>query len=263
MNDKISVVINTYNASRHLRRVLDSVRGFDEVVVCDMESTDDTVQIAREYGARVVTFPKGDHRICEPARDFAIHSAIHPWVLVVDADEIVPPGLREYLYREIRGEIGAEALDVPRINHFLGRPIAGSPDYQLRFFLRDRTHWPPVIHSRPQVDGRIRRIPAEPDLSLFHLANAGVADRIEKMNVYSEYEIPKYIGRRYGVGKMLLRPLWFFIKNFILGGGFRDGRRGLIIAYMSAMYQMTLLSKIVEKQFQEKGDKEKGKEHQP
>ena len=55
---KISVVINTYNARQHLRQVLESVKDFDEVVVCDMESTDDTCDIAREYGCRIVTFPK-------------------------------------------------------------------------------------------------------------------------------------------------------------------------------------------------------------
>ena len=46
----ISVVINTYNAQQHLAKVLESVKDFDEVVVCDMESTDDTVKIAEGYG---------------------------------------------------------------------------------------------------------------------------------------------------------------------------------------------------------------------
>ena len=64
---KISVVINTYNARQHLQKVLESVKGFDEVVVCDMESTDDTVAIAREYGCKVVTFPKrACPHVCHP-----------------------------------------------------------------------------------------------------------------------------------------------------------------------------------------------------
>ena len=53
---KISAVLNTYNASQYLDRVLDSLSGFDEILVCDMESTDDTVEIARRHGCRVVTF---------------------------------------------------------------------------------------------------------------------------------------------------------------------------------------------------------------
>ena len=97
----ISVVINTYNAQRDLEAVLESVKDFDEILVCDMESTDETVAIARRHGCRVVTFPKADHKSAEPARTFAIQSASCPWVLVVDADELVTPQLREELYRRI------------------------------------------------------------------------------------------------------------------------------------------------------------------
>ena len=78
MNDenKISVVINTYNAEQHLTKCLEAVKEFDEVVVCDMESTDHTVAIAREYGCKVLTFPKANHKSAEPARTFAIQSRI-------------------------------------------------------------------------------------------------------------------------------------------------------------------------------------------
>ena len=55
--DRISVVINTYNAEKFLAQVLESVKDFDEVVVCDMESTDRTLEIARQYGCKIVTFP--------------------------------------------------------------------------------------------------------------------------------------------------------------------------------------------------------------
>ena len=65
--NKISVVINTFNAALHLKRVINAVKDFDEVLVCDMESTDDTVRIAKENGCRVVTFPKAGHSIVEPA----------------------------------------------------------------------------------------------------------------------------------------------------------------------------------------------------
>ncbi|MBQ5705156.1 MAG: glycosyltransferase, partial [Bacteroidaceae bacterium] len=53
----ISVVINTYNASKHLTEVLETVKDFDEVLICDMESTDNTLEIAEKYGCRIVTFP--------------------------------------------------------------------------------------------------------------------------------------------------------------------------------------------------------------
>lgn len=79
---RISVVINTYNASAHLSQVLESVKGFDEIVICDMESTDQTLDIAREYDCRIVTFPKKNYNIVEPARNFAIQQASYPWIQI-------------------------------------------------------------------------------------------------------------------------------------------------------------------------------------
>lgn len=133
-NNKISVVINTYNASQHLARVLETVKDFDEIVICDMESTDDTCDIAKRYGCKIVVFPKGDCKICEPARQTAIDAASHKWVFVVDADELVPMQLKDYLYGLIAHEDVAQGYYVPRKSKFMGRFMhCFYPDYQLRF----------------------------------------------------------------------------------------------------------------------------------
>ena len=150
MEKKISVVINTYNAEQHLSACLEAVKDFDEVVVCDMESTDRTVEIANEHGARVVTFPKGEHKSAEPARTFAIQSATNPWVLVVDSDEIIIPELRAYLYHRIQEPDCPAGLYIARRNRFMGRYKCGTGhDYQLRFFVREGTVWPPYVHTFP------------------------------------------------------------------------------------------------------------------
>lgn len=244
---KISVVINTYNAERHLRKVLESVKDFDETVVCDMESTDDTVSIAMAHGCKVVTFVKGNISICEPARNFAIQSASNDWVLVVDADELVTRELREYLYARISEEECPDALYIPRRNMFLGRYAHSSPDYQLRFLRKDKTYWPPVIHRPPVIDGTVRHVPNNlPNVFLKHLDDACISDRIIKMNNYTNCEVGKRKNKSYGYVSMLSRPLWFFIRTYIVQGGFRDGMRGLIRAYMSGMYQIILMAKIIE-----------------
>lgn len=140
---RISVVINTYNASQHLEKVLQSVRDFDEIVVCDMESTDDTREIAARYGCKIVTFPKANHKSAEPARTFAIQSASSEWVLVVDADELVTPELRRVLYKVVKAPDGPAGYYIPRQNMFLGMFVRDFHfDYQLRFFIREGTEWP-------------------------------------------------------------------------------------------------------------------------
>lgn len=251
--EKISVVINTYNAERHLRPVLDSLKGFDEVVVCDMESTDSTVEIATSYGCKVVTFPKGNYTICEPARNFAIQSAAHEWVLVVDADEVVTPELRDYLYARIARGDCPEGLRVLRRNKFMGRFTHSMSDYQTRFLRKEKVNWPPIIHCRPEVDGVVEKIPTSAKGACFlHLDDAPIASRLTKQNVYSDNEVPKRLHKQYSGFALIYRPVWFFVKHYFKEGGWRDGKRGVIAALMASVYQITLLAKVMERQWEEK-----------
>ena len=257
----ISVVINTYNAQEHLTKVLESVKDFDEVVVCDMESTDDTVKIAEGYGCRVVTFPKNGHTCCEPARTFAIQAAQHPWVLVVDADEIVTPELREALYEvekegsregvrregEKEGRSPVAGYYIPRQNMFMGMFVRDFHyDYQLRFLVREGTEWPPTIHSLPKVPGRVEKLQAPKEARLLHLMDETMHEYVAKMNVYTDNETEK---KQYGVAALFWRPLWRFFKSYVMDGSFRMGVRGLIRSGMHAVYQFILVAKIVEKRY--------------
>lgn len=251
--NKISVVINTYNASRYLRQVLDAVKDFDELVVCDMESTDETLAIARDYGCKIVTFPKGQHTIVEPARNFAVQSATHPWVLVVDADEIISPQLRQYLYRRIAEPNCPAGLFVPRINKFMGMDIRDfTPDYQLRFLRREGADWPVYIHAIPKVAGPVERIKAK--AYMYHLMDETMYENISKLNLYTDNEVEKKAGKGYDVGALLWRPFWRFFRSYFLAGGFRMGKRGFIRALLAAVYQYVLVAKIMERRMRKEQD---------
>ena len=247
MNDenKISVVINTYNAERDLERVLDAVKDFDEVLICDMESTDKTLDIAKKYGCRIVTFERKTYNIVEPAREFAIHEARFDWVLVVDADEIVTPELKEYLYRRIKEDDCPDGLYIPRKNYFMGRFMrCHYPDHILRFFRKDKTHWPPIIHCTPVVDGRVEKIPAKnKELAFEHLANDSVENIVNKTNQYTRNELERKQHKHYGTIAFLWRPFFRFFKAYILKGAILDGRPGFIKAMLEGYYQFIFLSK--------------------
>ena len=246
---RISVVINTYNAERDLKAVLESVKDFDEILICDMESTDATVEIARRHGCRVVTFPKGNHKSAEPARTFAIQSARWPWVLVVDADELVTPALREELYRRIAEPDCPAGLYIPRLNRFMGKTLTCAyPDYQLRFFIREGTEWPPYVHTFPKVQGRLDYLSKQRrDLAFVHLANDNVHTIMEKDNRYSDNDVEKKAGKRWGAWALIWRPFWRFFKTYVMEGGWRDGVRGLVYAGLKGAYQFQLVAKIIEK----------------
>lgn len=246
-DNKISVIINTYNAEQHLRKVLDSVKDFDEVVVCDMESTDHTLDIAKEYGCKIVTFPKENHTCCEPARTFAIQSASNKWAFVVDADEIVTPELREELYELIQQPNCAAGYYIPRQNMFMSMFVRDFHyDYQLRFLVREGTEWPPYIHSLPKVPGRVEKLKARKEARLLHLMDETMHEYITKMNIYTDNETDK---KQYGTMALFWRPVWRFFKSYVMDGSFRMGTRGLIRSLMAAQYQFILVSKIIEKRY--------------
>lgn len=244
----ITVIIHTYNAAKHLEAVLKSVQGFDEVLVCDMESTDETLGIAARYGCRIITFARGTYNIVEPARQFAIERASCDWVLVVDADELVSAELRTYLYAHIQQADPAAGLAIPRRNYFMGRFMhAAYPDYVLRFFRRELTIWLPIIHASPRVEGEVLRIPrGRKGLALEHLANDSVHAILHKHNIYSDHELPKRAHKHYGLAALLLRPLARFVRSYLLKGGFRDGLPGLIHAGTDAIYQFVIVAKLIE-----------------
>ena len=248
-NQKISVVINTYNASKYLARVLNAVKNFDEIVVCDMESTDDTIDIAREHGCKIVTFPKANHKSAEPARTFAIQSATSDWVLVVDADEVVSESLRSYLYHFIKDPGKIRGLYIPRKNYTMKVFLPSSyPDYQLRFFIKEGTTWPPYVHTFPKVQGALDYIPkSRKDCAFDHLDDSTRAS-INRLNNYTDNEVEKHAGQKVTLFKLFASPMIRFIKQYFIKGGIFYGIPGYIDAFRSAQYKFTVLCKLYEKQ---------------
>jgi glycosyltransferase involved in cell wall biosynthesis len=249
MKNNISVVINTYNASKYLAQVLDTAKSFEEIVVCDMESTDNTVEIAKSYGAKVVTFPKANHKSAEPARTFAIQSASSDWVLVVDADELIPQALHDYLYDFIKNPGDIRGLYIPRKNYTMGTFLPSSyPDYQLRFFIKEGTVWPPYVHTFPTVNGKLDHIPEKrKDVAFDHLDDSTHATLI-RLNNYTDNEVEKRAGKKVTLLKIIASPMMRFIKQYILKGGFLYGIAGYVQAVRSAQYKFTVLCKLYEKQ---------------
>ncbi len=245
--NRISIVINTFNAEKHLEKVLEAVKDFDEIVVCDMQSQDNTVSIARKYGAKIVMHEPCS--ICEPARNTAIQAASNPWVLIIDADEVVSPALREFLYTEIQKENPPAAIRIPRKNFFMGRFMhCLYPDYVTRFAKKESIHWPPFIHSQPLIQGNVEQInSARKELALIHLAENTISDRLHKTDIYTNQEVLRRGAKKQSYFTLLLKPLGRFFHTYIQKGGFRDGKEGFIYAILNALYKFMTLIKQEEK----------------
>ncbi len=150
MKQKISVVINTLNEEQNLPYALRSVRDWvDEIVVVDMYSDDQTVEVAKKYGAKV--FQHERILAFDAARKFAVEQATNEWVLILDADEVVPTELSKLLF-DIANTDRADAVTIPRLNYLLGDVIMHTgwgpeEDRHLRFFKRDSIVHSPRIHA--------------------------------------------------------------------------------------------------------------------
>lgn len=244
---KISIVINTYNADKFLDKVLSSVSDFDEIIVCDMHSTDRTLEIVAKHNCKLVYH---EHTgIVEPARNFAISVAKNDWVLVLDADEGVSPLLKEFLEDIIKMDPSICGVQIPRKNYFMGKFISSSyPDRQLRFLKKRNVKWSDEIHSQPKVDGKTFAIPAKrQDLALIHYANEDINTFINKMNRYTEFEVSRNRSKKYNLFHLLFNPFFRFFKLYFLKCGIRDGQPGLIWALLMSFYKFVTISKALEK----------------
>ena len=124
-------------------------------------------------------------------------------------------------------------------------------DFQLRFFIREGTEWPPYVHTFPKVQGKVGKLKARKEACLLHLMDETMHEYLEKMNQYTDNEVEKKQGKNYGVGALLWRPAWRFLKKYFMDGSFRMGTRGLIRALMAAQYQFVLIAKIIEKRYRD------------
>ncbi|GHT36436.1 glycosyl transferase family 2 [Bacteroidia bacterium] len=244
---EISVVIHTLNSEKLIRQCLESVKDFDEIIICDMHSTDNTLAIAGEYGCTIVMH-EPTNGIPEPARTFAVEQATKDWVLVVDSDEVVKPGLKTYLYDFINAGESPDALWIARNNYFMGRFMhAAFPDYQLRFFRRSSfVTWPVTIHSRPKINGSSGKAPRKKALAFDHLEDGSISNLVSKINRYSDREVERRNDEKVNIAELLLKPAYRFLQLYLFKGGFLDGRAGLIHATFKAYYQYMTLAKMTE-----------------
>lgn len=231
---KLSVVVITKDEESAIGRCLDSVRWADEIVVLDSGSTDRTVEIAREHGARVEV--SADWPGFGPQKNRALALAGGEWVLSLDADEWVPEDLAAEIRAAIVSPDGHAGFELPRSSSFCGREMRHSgwwPDHILRLFRRDAARFSEdIVHERVLLDGRVGRL-TQP---LRHESFVSLHEVVDKMNRYSTAGAQMRVMRGKGgsVGAAVARGLWAFVRTYVLRAGFLDGREGFVLAVANA-----------------------------
>ena len=229
----LGVAIITKNAAARLAQCLDALAFADEIVVVDSGSSDNTLEIARSRGARVIE--RLDWPGFGPQKNRALDALGTDWILSIDADEVVSPELAA----SIRAAIAAPQADVyalDRLSSFCGAWIHHGgwyPDWLPRLFKRGAARFSDdLVHERLVFDAPARRLAGK----LLHYSYEDFDAVLRKLDAYSSAGAKQRAaaGKRGGFGKALARGAWAFVRTWVLRAGFLDGRAGFMIAVFNA-----------------------------
>lgn len=238
---KVSAVINACNEARHLRDCVASVRQLaDEVVVCDMESTDGSAELARELGCRVIAHKRMPAPEPE-ARIAAIEAATGDWIFVFDPDMRINAETARRL-REIVERDEADVIDFHCANYYFGRWCThghgSQPVYRKMF---KRAAFRPVSRNiqtfwHDSLSGRVLRLPRA--FAIRHHAYESVGRCVETLTRYARREAQQALeaGARPSLVRMFGRPARRFLGNYFLRLGLLDGIPGLVISGLVSAY---------------------------
>lgn len=243
----LTAIIHTKNAATTVRAALESVKFADEIVVVDMESTDGTPLIARDYTKHI--FSHEDVGYADPARNFGLSKASQPWILVLDADEEVPVSLKELIQAIVSGTVGAElqadAYYLPRRNEIFNTLIKHSgwwPDYQLRLFKKGTVTWQDGVHRLPDATGTSVYLPASDANALLHHNYQSVTQFIDRLNRYTSIKANETKDTDPQVTESTLLTLFSgeFFSRYFAHQGYKDGAHGMALSLLQSMYQVTV-----------------------
>lgn len=232
MSVQLSAIIITRNEAANIAGCLEALRFCDERIVVDSHSTDATVAIAEQHGARVVT---NAWQGFGPQKNFALSLAQGDWVLSVDADERVSAELADAIILATHSH-DFEAYEFPRLSSFCGRPLRHSgwyPDYVLRLFRRGAAQFDDVpVHERVIYDGMIGRLP----VPLVHHPVLRLEDALSRVDRYSTASAQAIVasGRRVSFMSGIGHGLAAFLRAYVLKAGFLDGAEGFLLAVANA-----------------------------
>ena len=241
----LAAVIITKNEEPNIQDCLVSVAWTAERIVVDAESSDRTAELARAAGATVIVRPWPGFGA---QKNYGMDQVKAEWILIVDADERIPPPLQTEILSRIAAWTPGDpvAYEIPRKNYFYGawvRHAGVYPDYQIRLFRRGHARYNDVpVHENLLVQGRIARLTNPMD----HFTERRIRDHFRKFGLYTTLAAQEKgrSVRAVHARDLVFRPLIVLVKSYLLKQGFRDGVRGLIVSVFAGMYTFVKYAKL-------------------
>lgn len=244
MKNNLSTVIITLNEEKNLPKCLESVKSLDgEIILVDSGSTDKTLEIARNYGAKIY-FRNLDNFANQ--KNWGVTKAVGNWILAVDADEEIPVELAKEIGEAIK-ESRYKGYLIPRRNFILGKEIKysrWSPDTHIWLWQKNSGKWFGDVHEEVQIKGDIGLLKN----SKIHNSHKSVNEFIKANNLYSTLEARSLFEKniRFSFWKMIWKACFEFCIRFFYKEGFLDGKYGFVLAYLMSVYKLSVWIKLWE-----------------
>ena len=235
---KLSIVVIAKNEENRIRECLESAKWADEIVVLDDESTDGTVEIAKEFGASVY-YRKMD--IEGKHRNYAYSLAKNEWVLSIDCDERITPELKDEIEKLLQAEPELNVYSIP-IRAYIGKrwiQYAGYyPARKDRLFRKGKFRYDEEagIHPRAFYEGKSGALNGD----ILHYSYENFLDLFKKMNRETYIEAGKWImdGRKMNFFKMIRKGMSRFLKFYFQKKGYKGGFLGFMFSFLHSLYQL-------------------------
>ncbi|MDF3821785.1 glycosyltransferase family 2 protein [Leptospira sp. 96542] len=243
----ISCAIITLNEEENIVRCLKALSFIDDIVVVDSGSTDNTVELAKSFGARVM---ERNFDFYPNQKNYAIEQTKHDWVLAIDADEVVSSGLKtEIINLFSAGEPKEVGFLIPRLTYYLGKWIRFGgfyPNYQIRLFQKSKGKFGGgFVHERVVLETKPKKL----KFPLYHFSYKNISDHLHFIDRYSSL----FAEEEYRKGKTS-SILWALTKASFKGFymywirlGILDGKQGFVLAVLGFYYNFLKYLKLYEK----------------
>ena len=232
---KLSVVIITLNEEKNIRRCLESVRAIaDEIVIVDSCSVDKTSEIAASFNAKFITQPFLGYI---EQKNFALNHTSNDFVLSLDADEALDEKLQLMIKQEML-QPKADAYEMSRMTHYCGRWIrhgAWYPDRKIRLFNKSKAKWGGLNpHDKIELSFDAKKNSLKGDI--LHYTYYSLTEHIQQADNFTRILADDLFkkGKRTNIIRIISKPKFRFIRDYIFKAGFLDGYYGFVIAIISA-----------------------------
>jgi glycosyltransferase involved in cell wall biosynthesis len=242
----LAVAIITKNEEENILSCLQSISFAGQIVVVDSGSTDKTLEIAAAFGCEIY---REEWRGFGPQKQSAIEKCRHPWILVLDADERIPPETADIIKIIVTDSNIKEAgFSFPRKNYFQGQWIKHAgwwPDRIIRLFRKESGRMTTaIVHESVEVQGTVGAL----DVAIDHYTESRLGKIIQKIDKYSTLgaEAAFREGKKSSTGGAFMRAFFTFVQDYFFRLGILDGMPGLTLAVTDSINKFFKYAKLSE-----------------